>query len=60
MQRSDPEFEKERAWLIRKLQEEVAAGMDNTMEDEGEGFECGCCFSSYPFVRLSFRHPGVD
>lgn len=19
-------------------------------EDEGEGFECGCCFTTYPFV----------
>ena len=49
-QRSDPEFERERAWLIRKLVDDAANGLVTVEEDEGEGFECGCCFSSYPFV----------
>lgn len=48
--RHDPEFEKERAWLIRKLHE--GAALHGVEEGEGEGLECGCCFSAYPFVRL--------
>ena len=50
-QRTDPEFVKERAWLLSKLLEDAASGGDDVEEDEG--FECGCCFSSYPFVRFS-------
>jgi E3 ubiquitin-protein ligase RNF216 len=46
--RHDLEFEKERAWVIKKLQEDAAAGLDN--EEDGDGFECGCCFTTYPFV----------
>lgn len=57
--RSDPEFDKERAWLVRKLQErkvakdsEVAARLnEKEYEDAGDGIECGCCFTDYPFVR---------
>lgn len=50
VQRSDAEFDKERAWLLRKLLEDAATGINGAEEDEGEGFECGCCFSNYPFV----------
>lgn len=57
--RSDPEFDRERAWLLRKLQErriakdiEVAAQLnEKEYEDAGAGIECGCCFTDYPFVR---------
>ena len=55
--RQDPEFDRERHWLLQKLQEdaEVAAQItvipEDTLTAEGEGIECGCCFSSYPFVR---------
>ena len=48
--RYDLEYDKERAWLLRKLQEDSAFGLE---EEEGEGFECGCCFTEYPFVSLS-------
>lgn len=51
-QRSDVEFEKERAWLIRKLLDDAAAGINGIDEAGGGEFECGCCFSSYPFVCL--------
>lgn len=58
VQRSDGEFEAERAWLVRKLQEDDAAsGGSPASEDDvgdGEGFECGCCFTEYPFVSLYF------
>lgn len=56
--RSDPEFDQERAWLVRKLEErkvakdpEVAAQLnEKEYEDAGAGIECGCCFTDYPFV----------
>lgn len=54
----DEEFERERAWLLMKLQgdvemadAQVAEKMNNQeYEDCGDGIECGCCFSTYPFV----------
>ena len=61
--RSDPEFDRERKWIVRKLLErsvakdsEVAEGLnEKEYEDAGAGIECGCCFTDYPFVRyLSF------
>lgn len=52
-QRSDAEFEKERAWLVRKLQDDATANAEDDDVEEGEGFECGCCFSTYPFVRTA-------
>ncbi|KAF9030307.1 hypothetical protein BDZ89DRAFT_1064727 [Hymenopellis radicata] len=46
--REDAELEREKAWLARREQapppeEEVA---------EGEGIECGCCFTEYPFDKM--------
>ena len=49
----DPEFDRERDWLLEKLQLEAIASTQPVMEDSGEcldGIECGCCFSDYPFV----------
>ena len=54
----DEEFERERGWLLMKLQEDVdmtdAQVADKMNEQEygesGDGIECGCCFSTYPFV----------
>ncbi|KAH7929949.1 hypothetical protein BV22DRAFT_1028918 [Leucogyrophana mollusca] len=56
----DPEFESEREWLVLKLQEDAApndavlAEQMNEQEykDTGDGIECGCCFSSYPFDKM--------
>jgi hypothetical protein len=41
----DEEFEKECAWVVREV-------MDGDDECEG-GIECGCCFASYRFVRVT-------
>jgi len=41
----DEEFEKELAWVIQEV-------MDCDDEYEG-GIECGCCFASYRFVRVT-------
>ncbi|KII87947.1 hypothetical protein PLICRDRAFT_176699 [Plicaturopsis crispa FD-325 SS-3] len=57
---SDPEFDKERQWLLLKQQEatikadEAAAEELNEQEYEecGDGIECGCCFSTYPFDKM--------
>lgn len=53
----DAEFDRERQWLLEKLQSDgaVTAGHQPVVqgEDEGDGeggIECGCCFSEYPFV----------
>lgn len=54
----DEEFDREREWLLQKLQEEslekdeaVAEELD--IEENGEdNIECGCCFSDYPFVCI--------
>ncbi|KAH7887197.1 hypothetical protein F5I97DRAFT_1873899 [Phlebopus sp. FC_14] len=53
----DPEFDKERQWVLLRNQE-IAASNDATLmdeqeyEDTGDGIECGCCFSSYPFDHM--------
>ena len=45
---------KEHAWLVRRLAKHHDLPVPDTtpqdMEEEGEAIECGCCFSSYPFV----------
>jgi hypothetical protein len=51
---------KEHAWLVRRLAKHHDLPVpdlpvpDTTtpqdMEEDGEDIECGCCFSSYPFV----------
>jgi len=56
--RQDPEFDKEREWVLLKAAELVterdaafaASVNEQEYEDNGEGIECGCCFSGYPFV----------
>jgi len=50
------EFMKEHIWLVQKLETRQSLPVpDLTSEqlEEGEGVECGCCFTTYPFV--SFR-----
>lgn len=55
----DAEFEQERAWLIRELakdDQEIAEKVnEQEYEDSGDGIECGCCFSTYPFVSFPFQ-----
>lgn len=58
--KADPEFERERAWLLEHVQdvvahdEQVAEELnEQEYEDCGDGIECGCCFSTYPFVRIT-------
>jgi hypothetical protein len=57
---------KEHAWLVQRLADRhglpvtdpVTASQDveeEVVEEEGEEIECGCCFSSYPFVSISGR-----
>ncbi len=52
----DPEFEREKAWLSRQDEKEEAVVTEEEVP-EGEGIECGCCFSEYPFVCI---HSLVD
>jgi TRIAD3 protein (E3 ubiquitin-protein ligase RNF216) len=50
----DPEFEAERAWILEQREEgKVQEEKEEEYEDNGDGIECGCCFSTYPFVSLS-------
>jgi TRIAD3 protein (E3 ubiquitin-protein ligase RNF216) len=59
--KQDLEFDKEKEWLLLKLQGDVALNdsqvaeemNEQEYEDCGDGIECGCCFSTYPFVCLS-------
>lgn len=58
--KQDPEFDKEKEWLLLKLQgnvtlndAQVAEEMNEQEYDCDDGIECGCCFSTYPFVCLS-------
>jgi TRIAD3 protein (E3 ubiquitin-protein ligase RNF216) len=54
----DAEFEQERAWLLEELTKDVLAVAENAneeYEDCGDGIECGCCFSAYPFVSPPFN-----
>lgn len=52
----DPEFDEEKEWLRLKLQgDDVQADEQMNQgeyEDCVDGIECGCCFSTYPFVRI--------
>lgn len=51
----DAEFEKERQWLINRkdVDAHTPEAVDEDECEDGDGIECGCCFSSYAFVRLS-------
>lgn len=54
----DAEFDQERAWLLEKLRGDdvkmdgAVAERVNQQEYEecGDGIECGCCFTTFPFV----------
>ncbi|KAJ3829988.1 hypothetical protein F5880DRAFT_1607038 [Lentinula raphanica] len=56
----DVEFSRERAWLLDKLKEDevrkdatVAEQVNQTEYEEcGDGIECGCCFTTYPFDNM--------
>ena len=60
--RQDPEFDKEREWVLLKVAELAterdaafaASVNEQEYETNGEGIECGCCFSEYPFVCAWF------
>jgi E3 ubiquitin-protein ligase RNF216 len=48
----DYHFAIERLWLLEQL-EKAETGEAQPVEDgcaEGEGIECGCCFTDHPFV----------
>ncbi|KAG7447786.1 uncharacterized protein BT62DRAFT_930827 [Guyanagaster necrorhizus] len=47
----DAEFEREKAWLDGH-DEEGKTVFPEEEAPEGEGFECGCCFSEYPFNKM--------
>ncbi|KAK0190321.1 hypothetical protein F5146DRAFT_1043758 [Armillaria mellea] len=49
--KADPEFEREKAWLSRQDEKEKAVVSEEEIP-EGEGIECGCCFSEYPFTKM--------
>ncbi|KAJ3717653.1 hypothetical protein DFJ43DRAFT_789592 [Lentinula guzmanii] len=57
----DAEFTRERAWLLEKLKENelkmdvaVAEQVNQQEYDEcGDGIECGCCFTTYPFDKMT-------
>ncbi|KAJ3908568.1 hypothetical protein F5879DRAFT_316503 [Lentinula edodes] len=56
----DAEFEQERTWLLEKLKGDdvkmdgAVAERVNQQEYEecGDGIECGCCFTTYPFDKM--------
>ncbi|KXN82310.1 hypothetical protein AN958_02742, partial [Leucoagaricus sp. SymC.cos] len=60
----DAEFDRELAWVRRKVEGEEEGRGDNTSakgdeeqmesagEDEENGLECGCCFSKFRFEKL--------
>ncbi|KAG6377314.1 hypothetical protein JVT61DRAFT_15103 [Boletus reticuloceps] len=58
--RQDPEFDREREWILLKVAElatekdaELAAAVnEQEYENNGQGIECGCCFSEYPFDQM--------
>lgn len=52
------EFMKEHTWLVQTLETRQGSPVpDSTSEhlEEGEGVECGCCFTTYPFVSFPGR-----
>ncbi|KAJ3937045.1 MAG: hypothetical protein NXY57DRAFT_982937 [Lentinula lateritia] len=56
----DAEFDQERAWLLEKLRGDdvkmdgAVAERVNQQEYEecGDGIECGCCFTTFPFDKM--------
>jgi TRIAD3 protein (E3 ubiquitin-protein ligase RNF216) len=54
----EEEFLREHTWLIQKLEKHqnspvMASTTQDDAKEEGDGIECGCCFSNYPFVSFS-------
>ncbi|KAF8499743.1 hypothetical protein F5888DRAFT_1685256 [Russula emetica] len=52
----EEEFMKEHTWLVQKLETRQGSPVpDLTSEhlEEGEGVECGCCFTTYPFSEMA-------
>lgn len=57
----DAQFEKERDWILQRQRESllekdshVAEELNEQEYEEcGDGIECGCCFDTIPFVRVS-------
>ena len=60
---SDSEFDRERLWLMEKLEADVVKEdealaeqlNEQEYEETGDGIECGCCFATYPFVSRAFH-----
>ncbi len=51
---------KEHTWLVQKLEMRQSSPLQDTTSEhleEGEGVECGCCFTTYPFVSFPGRRP---
>lgn len=56
--REDPKFDEEREWVLLRVvglavEQDAALAVsvnEQEYEDNGEGIECGCCFSGHPFV----------
>ncbi|KAL0579960.1 hypothetical protein V5O48_002044 [Marasmius crinis-equi] len=56
----DTEFEIEREWLVQKLTSVEARNdaklaeqlNEQEYEDNGDGIECGCCFTTYAFDKM--------
>jgi TRIAD3 protein (E3 ubiquitin-protein ligase RNF216) len=56
------DFMLERAWLLEKRREHVEmkdAELAQDLEEEGSGVECGCCFTTYSFVRFDVSVHGI-
>ncbi|KIY74350.1 hypothetical protein CYLTODRAFT_416193 [Cylindrobasidium torrendii FP15055 ss-10] len=50
--REDIELEVEIEWLARQSRHSEPAVIPDEEAEEGEGIECGCCFSDYPFSKM--------
>jgi hypothetical protein len=53
--RDEEEFMKEHTWLVQKLETRQGSPVPDLISEhleEGEGVECGCCFTTYPFVSF--------
>jgi TRIAD3 protein (E3 ubiquitin-protein ligase RNF216) len=59
IEKQDNYFQEERAWLLLKLQEDLEGDANIAVQlnqkeyqDCEDGIECGCCFTTNPFVRV--------
>lgn len=58
----EEEFQKEHTWLVQKLEAGHGSPVPDSASEhlrEGEGVECGCCFTTYPFVSFPGRSASV-